>query len=148
VADLGLGPVPPFAAADVLNDPMDLCHSYLADAFQRLVNLDPELVYRAIQSPSTIQDGDLDVILPRLKLPGANPKELAGALLKQVCRISSVLSDYSLNLTYLFRPDSTSYPLRIPFPRRYPHSIFSLPETLPTTPHSLYQRPQNYIRNY
>ena len=87
LASLGVGPVPSFAAADVLNDPMDLCHSYLAEDFQRLVECDPELVYKAIQPPSTTQDGDLDIVLPRLKLPGANPKELAGTLLKQVCRI-------------------------------------------------------------
>ena len=42
MAELGLGPVPFFASADVLTDPMDLCHSYLAEHFQRLVEADPE----------------------------------------------------------------------------------------------------------
>jgi arginyl-tRNA synthetase len=93
VAELGLGPVPSFAAADVLIDPMDLCHSYLAEHFQRVVEADPDSVYKAIQPPSTSQDGDLDIVLPRLKLPSGNPKQLAGELLRQVCRISSAFSD-------------------------------------------------------
>jgi arginyl-tRNA synthetase len=85
VAEIGLGPVPFFAAADVLNNPLDIYHSYLAADFQQLVGSDPELVYKAIQPPNAIQDGDLDIVLPRLKLSGGNPKELAGELLRQVC---------------------------------------------------------------
>jgi arginyl-tRNA synthetase len=83
VSELGLGPVPAFPAADVLNDPMDLCHSYLAEDFQKLVQCDPDLVYKAIQPPSTTQDGDLDIVLPRLRLPRGSPKELAGELHKK-----------------------------------------------------------------
>lgn len=93
VAELGLGGVPSFAAADVLKDPMDLCPSYLAEHFQRVVEADPDSVYKAIQPQSTIQDGDLDIVLPRLKLPSGSPKQLAGELLKQVCQISSAFSD-------------------------------------------------------
>ena len=87
LANIGLGPVPYFAAADVLRNPMDLYRSYLAADFQQLVDSDPDLVYKAIQSPNTIQDGDLDIVLPRLKLPGGSPKELAGELLKLVCSL-------------------------------------------------------------
>ena len=85
LAEIGLGPVPSFQAADVLHNPMDLYRSYLAADFQQLVDSDPDLVYKAIQPPITIQDGDLDIVLPRLKLPGGNPKELAAELLRQVC---------------------------------------------------------------
>ena len=31
VAEIGLGPIPSFAAADVLNNPIDIYHSYLAE---------------------------------------------------------------------------------------------------------------------
>ena len=89
VADLGLGPLPHFATADILNDPMDLYHSYLAEDFGRLIESDPDLVYKAIQPPNTIQDGDLDIVLPRLKLSGGSPKQLAAELLKQVCQLFS-----------------------------------------------------------
>jgi arginyl-tRNA synthetase len=88
VAELGLGPIPSFAAADVLNNPIDLCHSYLAQHFHQLVERDLDLVYNAIQPPSTTADGDLDIVLPRLKLPG-KPKELAGEFIKKVFHHSS-----------------------------------------------------------
>jgi hypothetical protein len=147
VAELGLGPVPFFASADVLTDPMDLCHSYLAEHFQRLVEADPESVYKAIQPPSTIQDGDLDIVLPRLKLPGGRPKELAGELLLQVCQTSPASSDGRPNLTCVCRPDPTSCPLRSSLPGWHPYSILSLPQNHPATLPSLYQRPQTYIRH-
>ncbi|KAE9375792.1 arginyl-tRNA synthetase [Stipitochalara longipes BDJ] len=84
LAEIGLGPVPSFEAADVLHNPLDLYRSYLAADFHQLVDSDPDLVYKAIQPPNTIQDGDLDIVLPRLKLSGSSPKELAGELLRQI----------------------------------------------------------------
>ncbi len=85
VAEIGLGPIPPFAAANVLNNPIDIYHSYLAEHLQTLVECDPDLIYDAIQPANTTGNGDLDVVLPKLKLPGASPKELAGGLIKKVC---------------------------------------------------------------
>jgi hypothetical protein len=131
VAELGLGPVPYFATADVLNDPMDLCHSYLAEDFGRLVECDPELVYKAIQPPHTIQDGDLDIVLPRLKLSGGSPKELAGELLKQVCQDFQVCwtneRKYT-NVPFLFRFDPIP---SLGFPSRMASTFdsFSLPKS-------------------
>jgi arginyl-tRNA synthetase len=84
LTELELGPIPSFAAADVLNNPIDIYHSYLAESFKPLVECSPDLIYNAIQPPSAIGDGDLDIVVPRLKLPGVNPKELAGELLKMV----------------------------------------------------------------
>ncbi|KAF4632048.1 hypothetical protein G7Y89_g6082 [Cudoniella acicularis] len=83
VTQIELQPLPSFAAADVLNNPMDVYHSYLAEHLQALVECDPNLVYNSIQPSKTIEDGDLDIVLPRLKLDGIKPKELAGELLKQ-----------------------------------------------------------------
>jgi len=97
VADLGLGPLPHFATADILNDPMDLYHSYLAEDFGRLIESDPDLVYKAIQPPNTIQDGDLDIVLPRLKLSGGSPKELGAGLLKKVCQLSQFCGTHEEN---------------------------------------------------
>jgi arginyl-tRNA synthetase len=85
VAEIGLEPIPSFTAADVLNNPIDIYHSYLAEHFQTLVECDPDLVYDSIQPANTTGNGDLDIVLPKLKLPGASPKELAGELLKKVC---------------------------------------------------------------
>jgi len=84
-AEIGLGPIPSFAAADILNNFIDIYHSYLAENFQTLADCNPNIVYDSIQPSNTTENGDLDIILPKLKLPGATPKELAAKLLKKVC---------------------------------------------------------------
>jgi arginyl-tRNA synthetase len=84
VGEIGLDPIPSFAAADVLNNPIDIYHSYLAEVFGALVECDPDLVYNSIQPAGTAGNGDLNIVLPRLKLPGASPKSLAIELLKKV----------------------------------------------------------------
>jgi arginyl-tRNA synthetase len=83
VAEIASEPLPFFAAADVLNNPIDIYHSYLAGRIQTLVDCDPNLVYDSIQPANTIGNGDLVIVLPRLKLSGISPKELAGELLKK-----------------------------------------------------------------
>src|SRR6266498_2524002 len=83
-ADLELGSLPSFASADVLNHPIDIYHSYLAAHFQALVECDQEVVYESIQPANTTGNGDLDIVVPKLKLPGSNPKDLAEKLVKQV----------------------------------------------------------------
>jgi arginyl-tRNA synthetase len=84
VTGIGLEPLPSFAEGDVLNNPIDICHLYLAEHLRTLVECDPHLVYNSIQLSKTIEDGDLDIVLPRLKLDGIKPKELASELLKKV----------------------------------------------------------------
>ncbi|KFZ18424.1 hypothetical protein V501_01226 [Pseudogymnoascus sp. VKM F-4519 (FW-2642)] len=83
VAQIGLDPLPTFATADALNNPIDIYHSYLAERLQTLVECDPDVVYHSIRLSKTIEDGDLDIVLPKLKLDGVKPKELAGELLKK-----------------------------------------------------------------
>ena len=81
-SEIGLDPIPSFAAADVLHNPIDIYHSYLAQLLQSLVECDADLVYNCIQSASG--NGDLDIVLPKLKLPGVNSKELASELSQKV----------------------------------------------------------------
>jgi arginyl-tRNA synthetase len=85
VAEIGLGPIPSLAAADILNNFIDIYHSYLAEHFQTLIDCNPNIVYDSIQPSNTTGNGDLDIVLPKLKLPGTNAKELAGELMKKVC---------------------------------------------------------------
>jgi arginyl-tRNA synthetase len=87
VAKIGLDPIPSFAAADVLNNPIDIYHSYLAEVFRTLLKCDPDLVYNSIQPASSAGNGDLDIVLPKLKLSGVSPKELADELLRKVSLI-------------------------------------------------------------
>ena len=56
VSEIGLRPIPEFAAADVLKSPIDIYHSYLAERLLALVECDPHLVYNAIQPSKTIDD--------------------------------------------------------------------------------------------
>ena len=83
-AKIGLQPIPSFAEADLLNNPVDIYHAYLAKHLQTIVEGEDSLVYNSIQPSNTIENGDLDIVLPKLKLPGISPKELAGELLKKV----------------------------------------------------------------
>lgn len=84
VADIGLDPIPSFSAADVLNNPLDIYHSYLAGVFQAIIGCDADVIYSSIQPPSAAENGDLDIVLPKLKLPGTSPKQLAGELIGKV----------------------------------------------------------------
>lgn len=131
LAELGLElePIPSFAAADVLNKPIDIYHSYLAEHFQKLVDCDRGLVYDSIQPANATENGDLDVVLPKLKLPGITPKELAGELLKKVWRLSQFpqwfLEESDACVFCSFNPILSS-----PFPSRmgYIFDSFSLPK--------------------
>jgi hypothetical protein len=63
---LGLGPIPQFSESHVLNKPLDIGRSYLADILQNLTECDPNLAYKSIQVPNDIFTADLTVPLPKL----------------------------------------------------------------------------------
>jgi arginyl-tRNA synthetase len=90
---LGLGPIPQFAEAQVLNKPLDIGRSYLADVLQSLVECDPDLAFQSIQWPNDIFTADLTVPLPKLSR-GSDPKSL-GIDLRQRVRYSLALFLYS-----------------------------------------------------
>jgi len=82
---LDLGGMPQFPSADVLHQPIDIFHVYLADTLQKLVGCDPQHAYEAIQPADKTSNGDLDIVLPKLKLPdGPDLHELAADLVKKV----------------------------------------------------------------
>ncbi|EFX05280.1 arginyl-tRNA synthetase [Grosmannia clavigera kw1407] len=69
LVNLGLEmPVPRFPAADVLAKPIDVFRGYLATLLGSILTLDASAIYAAIASTSDISLGDLDVIIPRLRL--------------------------------------------------------------------------------
>jgi arginyl-tRNA synthetase len=77
LGELGLNtPIPSFSEADVLNKPLDIARCYLADVVAKLVDCDAHTAYSSIQWPNNIYNGDLCVVLPKLKL-GADSKTLA-----------------------------------------------------------------------
>jgi arginyl-tRNA synthetase len=80
---LGLGPIPQFPKARVLNKPLDVGRSYLANILLSLVNCDSSLAYDSIQWPNDIFTADLTVPLPKLSR-GADPTALALDLTQRV----------------------------------------------------------------
>jgi arginyl-tRNA synthetase len=63
---LGLGLIPHFSEAHVLNKPLDIGRSYLADILGHLVGCDPVAAYNSIRPSSDIPGSDLIVLLPKL----------------------------------------------------------------------------------
>lgn len=83
---LGLDvPIPHFAAADVLNKPIDLVRSYFADILSNLIEADRTAAYNSISLSNDPSQGHLTVVLPRL-CPGAKAVELADELTKKFPR--------------------------------------------------------------
>ena len=76
------GHIPYFHEADLLRDPMSLFVSYLARNLAELTQTEPDLAYGAIQWPN--DEGDLNIILPKLRLKNINPRDLASDLMYKV----------------------------------------------------------------
>jgi arginyl-tRNA synthetase len=76
-------PIPVSRQVEVLTKPIDIYRSYLADSTAKLLDCDAALAYEAIQNANNKDNGDLALVLPKLKLKNGSPKELANqALLK------------------------------------------------------------------
>ncbi|ETI25270.1 arginine-tRNA ligase [Cladophialophora carrionii CBS 160.54] len=68
----------PFPSADVLTRPLDIYRAHLAEVLVKLTDCEPQVAYDSIQEPNDY--GDLEVVVPRLRLKGSDPKELALSL--------------------------------------------------------------------
>ncbi|KAK1751010.1 hypothetical protein QBC47DRAFT_392076 [Echria macrotheca] len=80
--ELKLDEIPEFPSADILHHPTDIFHVYLADAVQKILGCDPKKAYDAIQPANSSINGDLAIVLPRLKVPdGPGPEKLGEDLL-------------------------------------------------------------------
>ncbi|KAK1834449.1 hypothetical protein QBC39DRAFT_424091 [Podospora conica] len=82
---LGLGAIPEhLASADLLHQPIDIFHVYLADALRELVGCEAQQAFDAIQPANSVGNGDLDIVLPKLKLVDGPPlQDLAADLAKK-----------------------------------------------------------------
>jgi arginyl-tRNA synthetase len=70
-------PIPSFPLADIHNN-----LSYLAEILVQLTECAPQVAYDSIQWPNDM--GDLVVVLPRLRLKGVKPNDLAVELTQKV----------------------------------------------------------------
>lgn len=83
----GLGvptPVPQFPLANLADNPNDIYRSYIAAALEKLIDCDRVLLYESLQRTSTLSKGDLVLVLPRLRLKGIKPSDLAAELAAKV----------------------------------------------------------------
>jgi arginyl-tRNA synthetase len=76
-------PIPEVKNAEVLANPLDVYRTYLAQVLADAVGCDIDVAYKSIQWPNNIFNGDLAVILPKLR-PGAKADEVAVELMKKV----------------------------------------------------------------
>ena len=77
-------PVPKFADTHILQNPLDLYRSYLAQILVPLVSADPQLVYDSLQCPNNSAHGDLVLVVPKLRLKGIKPADYAKELESKV----------------------------------------------------------------
>src|SRR5262249_52742381 len=84
----GLGvadPIPSFPEADVSSRALDIFHSYLADTLAKLADCESHVAFQAIQWSTDNSNGDhLCIVIPRLRLKGVKPAEVATELIKRV----------------------------------------------------------------
>lgn len=80
---LSLTPVPPVKSVHVLSNPLDIYRAYLAEILAGITGCDLETTYQSIQWPNNIFNGDLAVILPKIR-PGAKANEVAFELMQKV----------------------------------------------------------------
>jgi hypothetical protein len=103
--------------ADTQNNPLGIYLSYLAETLVKLTECEPQVAYDSIQWLN--EQGDLAVVLPRLRLQDVKLEKLATDLIQ---RVGAALSQsrckspvISLSLTHTFRQTVPSLaPFRLP----------------------------------
>jgi arginyl-tRNA synthetase len=83
VAALGLEAPAAHASAQIFTNPLDLFRSYLAEILVNIAECSDSDARKAIQWPNNVFNGDLAVVLPRLK-PGAKADKLAVEIMEKV----------------------------------------------------------------
>jgi hypothetical protein len=139
----GLGvrdPIPSFPDANIESRALDIYHSYLADIVQDLAQCEQRVAYEAIQWSPDVSNGDLVVVVPRLRLQDSNPAEMAMHLKKKVC-LHHTLANCLLHghLTMSVPPKS---PILAAHRGRHQSAGVHLRQDTLEDPDSLYQGPR------
>ncbi|KAG7662404.1 SYR1 [[Candida] subhashii] len=56
---------------------IDVARNYISKELSRISEVDSKIIFEALDTPSTLEKGDLIIPVPRLRLKGINPKEKA-----------------------------------------------------------------------
>jgi arginyl-tRNA synthetase len=85
MAALGLSPPAPFQGTpQSLTNPLDICRAYLADILTEILECSQEDALSSIQWPNNIFNGDLAVVLPKLRRSGAKADETGVVIMGKV----------------------------------------------------------------
>jgi arginyl-tRNA synthetase len=89
-------PTSDFPQVNVLINSIDIYRCYLAKFIAKIVGCDTQLAYDALQWTATLAKGDLVMVVPRLRLKGVQPNQLAIEIASKVlivfsCYICSML---------------------------------------------------------
>jgi len=106
-------PIPSFDNTHVLVNPIDIYRSYLANILANFVERDRQLIYDSVQWTNNLVNGDLLLVIPKLRLNGAKPAEVAKDLSAKVREslvhvlgmiVADVVCDYQFPQFPLFAP--------------------------------------------
>jgi arginyl-tRNA synthetase len=85
--ELGLPiPIPAFPSTSPIHNPIDIYRSYIAAALEKLVDCDGNLLYDSLQWTSKPSQGDITLVLPRLRIKGVKLEDLGVELAAKVRR--------------------------------------------------------------
>jgi hypothetical protein len=70
-------PLPVFPSSNPTSNPVDIYRCYIAHQLVPITGVDIEFVYPALEWTQTFDKGDLIVAVPRLRVKGRKPNELA-----------------------------------------------------------------------
>lgn len=77
LACLGLdSEMPDIPAADLLAKPLDIFRSHLANLVASALGCDVSLAYDSIRLSNDLSQGDLELVLPKLKLKDLEPSDV------------------------------------------------------------------------
>lgn len=75
-----------FPGSNPLRNPFDLFRSYITNELSKLSGVDKSLIFPALEWTQTLDRGDLVIPVPRLRIKGGNPQELAAEWAEKIPR--------------------------------------------------------------
>jgi hypothetical protein len=85
IKSLGLTEVPKFPDTYPELNPYDIYRSHIAELLAPTVGVDPAIAFKALQWTAVLDNGDLVLPIPALRLKGKKPNELAEEIIEKVC---------------------------------------------------------------
>lgn len=85
LASLGIEePLPVFEGAYPDKNPFDIYRCYVAHEMGKITGVDEKIIFPALEWTASPDKGDLVLAVPRLRLKGAKPQELAAKWAEEV----------------------------------------------------------------